>query len=82
MMKKCLALLVLFAVLIGCIPLGAKAQSESYRIYTQIQDMYRRVQQATGRRDLSKLCGTKVGYDLYYLGITSRILEYDFNTEK
>ena len=77
MMKKCLALLVLFAVLIGCIPLGVKAQSESYRIYTQIQDMYRRVQQATGSRDLSKLCGTKVGYELYYLGITSTPVIYD-----
>lgn len=71
MLKKCLALLVLFAVLIGCFPLGVNAQSEGGRILEQIRSMYSRVQRVTGEWDLSKLCGTLVGYELYYLGITA-----------
>lgn len=77
MLKKCLALLILFAMIIGCIPLGANAQSEHERILKQIRSIYSNVQQAAGTRDLSKLCGTKVGYELYYLGITSTPVIYD-----
>lgn len=77
MLKKCLALLVLFAVLIGCFPLGANAQSEGGRILEQIRSMYSRVQRVTGEWDLSKLCGTLVGYELYYLGITASPLILD-----
>ena len=77
MLKKCLALLVLFAIVIGCIPLGASAQSERDQIIKEIISIYSRVQRATGKWDLSKLCGTKVGYELYYLGITSSPLILD-----
>lgn len=77
MLKKCLALLVLFAIVLGCFPLGVHAQSESGRIYKQVQSMYGRVQRAAGQWDLSKLCGTKVGYELYYLGITETPLILD-----
>ena len=77
MLKKCLALLVLFAIVIGLFPLGVSAQSERGRILEQIRSMYSRVQRTTGQRDLSKLCGTKVGYELYYLGITSSPLILD-----
>lgn len=77
MLKKCLALLVLFAIVIGCFPLGVNAQSEGGRILEQIRSMYSRVQQVTGERDLSKLCGTLVGYELYYLGITASPLILD-----
>ncbi len=77
MLKKCLALLVLFAIVIGCIPLGANAHSESDRIIKNIQSIYSKVQKVTGKWDLSKLCGTKVGYELYYLGVTSSPLILD-----
>lgn len=77
MLKKCLALLVLFAIVIGFFPLGVNAQSESERILKDIRSIYSKVQQVTGKWDLSKLCGTKVGYELYYLGITDRPLILD-----
>lgn len=71
MIKKCLALLVLFAMTIGLFPLSAKAQSERARILDDIRYVYSKVQNAVGRRDLSGLCGTMVGYQLYFLGINS-----------
>ncbi len=77
MLKKCLALLVLFAVVIGCIPLGANAQSESARVIEEIRSIYSRIQRATGHRDLSGLCGTMTAYQLYYLGINTRPIILD-----
>ena len=71
MIKKCLALLVLFAMVIGLFPLSVNAQSERERILSDIRSIYSKVQNAVGRRDLSGLCGTMVGYQLYYLGINS-----------
>lgn len=69
MFKKCLALLVLLAFIIGIVPVSANAQSESTRIQAEIFRIYGLIQQVTGRWDLSGLCGTVTGYQLYYLGI-------------
>ena len=77
MLNKCLALLVLFAVVIGCMPLGANAQSESERIIQDIRSIYSKIQRTTGYYDLSGLCGTMTGYQLYYLGITSKPIILD-----
>ena len=71
MIKKCLALLVLFAIIIGCIPLGVNAQSKSEQVLKEIRSVYSKVQRATGRTDLNGFCGTLVGYELCYYGITT-----------
>lgn len=77
MLKKCLALLVCLTILIGIIPLGAKAQSESQRVREDILRIYNKVRRATGRWDLSGFCGTMVAYQLYYLGVNTAPLVYD-----
>ena len=81
MLKKCLALLVCLAVLIGLIPLGANAQSESERIKQEIIRIYGMIQQVTGNWDLSGLCGTMVAYQLYYLGINATPIILDGNNQ-
>lgn len=81
MYKKCLALLVLFAIVIGCIPLGVNAQSESDRVVEEIRSIYSRIQQVTGQWDLSGLCGTVTAYQLYYLGINTTPVIVDGNCQ-
>ena len=77
MLKKCFALLVCFAIIIGFIPLGAKAQSESDRVIAEIRRIYSRIQYATGRSDLTGFCGLMASYQLYYLGVNTYPIVYD-----
>lgn len=81
MLKKCLALLVVFALVIGVVPLGANAQSESARIEAEICRIYSTIQNVTGNWDLSGLCGTMVAYQLYYLGINTSPIILDGNNQ-
>ena len=77
MLKKCFALLVCFAIIIGFIPLGANAQSESDRVIAEIRRIYSRIQYATGRSDLTGFCGLMASYQLYYLGVNTYPIVYD-----
>lgn len=77
MLKKCLALLVCFAIVIGFFPLGASAQSESDRIMKDIRRIYSKILYATGRTDLTGFCGLMASYQLYYLGVNKYPIVYD-----
>lgn len=81
MFKRCLALAVVFALILVGVPLGANAQSESARIQEDICRIYSTIQSVTGRRDLSGLCGTMVGYQLYYLGVNTTPIILDGNNQ-
>lgn len=81
MFKKCLALLVAFALIIGVVPLGANAQPESARIEAEICRIYSMIRHVTGQWDLSGLCGTMTGYQLYYLGINTTPVILDGNNQ-
>lgn len=77
MLKKCFALLACLAILIGCISLGVNAQSEKDRVISEIYRIYRQIQYATGRSDLTGFCGLMASYQLYYLGVNTYPIVYD-----
>ncbi len=81
MLKKCLALLVALALMIGIVPLGTNAQSEGARIEADICRIYSTIQNVTGNWDLSGLCGTMVAYQLYYLGVNTAPIILDGNNQ-
>lgn len=70
-MKKFLALLLVICILTAALPVQAKAAPQSNTLVRQINQCYQKTLELTGEPDMSNLCGTFVGYQLYLLGITT-----------
>ena len=77
-MKRFLAIVLTICLLAGALPVSASAKTTSHNaLIRQINRCYSRTCGALNTSSLDNMCGTFVGYQLYYLGITSGLRTYN-----
>ena len=73
-MKRFLAIVLTICLLAVALPVSASAQATTHKaLVQQINRCYYRTCSALGTSSLDNMCGTFVGHQLYYLGITTGI---------
>lgn len=73
MLKKLLAILMVFGMLACSLPLSVTAATgeEEQRIRDQITSVYWQTLSSSGRSSLHGFCGVMAGWELYHLGVTA-----------
>lgn len=74
-MKRFLAIVLTICLLAAALPVSASAQVTQHKtLIRQINRCYSRTCAALNTSSLDNMCGTFVGYQLYYLGVTSGLV--------
>lgn len=81
MMKRILTLILSLVLLVGIIPLGAKAAGEEAALIEKTQKSYEFGLEASGLEKFHGYCGTMVGYQLQYFGVTTYPERWDGNKQ-
>jgi len=72
MVKRILVIVLTICLLTAALPLGVSAQAPQHDdLVKQINKCYKNTRYALGESSLNDLCGAFVGYQLYYLDVTT-----------